>query len=95
MTITIKDAPVEVLESHECVEFTPGGEETVSGRISALQLKRLARKKGTQMFMVFVKQVDEPDAQVATVTLSSAASDDCLIPKKRLEQILFKYKHGF
>jgi hypothetical protein len=95
MTITIKSAPVEVLQSNERVGFTPGGEEVVSGRISALQLKRLARKKGTQVFMVFVKQVDEPDAQVATVTLSSAASDDCLIPKKRLEQILFKYKRVF
>ena len=94
MTVSVKDTPVVVPAGGTPVSTTSGGGEKYP-RISALQLKRLARKPGTELFLVIVRPVDQPDERLATVQLSSAVENDSLIPKKRLQKILDKYKKVF
>ena len=94
MTVSVQDSTVVLPAGETPLGTTSGGGEECA-RISALQLKRLARKPGTELFLVIVRPVAEPDAHLASVTVSFAAQDDSLIPKKRLQKILDKYKKVF
>ncbi len=76
-------------------ELTPGGGEMHDGRVSALRMKKLARERNIELFLVFVKQVDTPDARCATVSAAENISEDCMIAKEWLQRILDKHKAVF
>ena len=74
---------------------TSGGGEAPDGRISALRMKKLARKRDTETFLVLVKQVDIPDARCAALTSADNITDDCMIAKDKLQRILDRHKKVF
>ena len=79
----------------ESAGLAPGGGEMHDGRVSALRMKNLARKRDTELFLVLVKQVDTPDERCATVSAAENISEDCMIAKERLQRILDKHKAVF
>jgi hypothetical protein len=96
MTITVRDGLNRTVTSGDGA-FTPGGGEMLDGRISALQMKRLARKPDTELFLVVVNKVPdqtvEPDARCASAAFEGG--NECLIPQGRLQKILDRYKSVF
>ncbi len=87
---------VAVSGTSHTLEASSGDEEKLQDpRISALQLRKAARKRGTMMFLVIIRPLEQPDARCASAAVSLEASDDALIPKQRLQRILDKYKAVF
>jgi transposase InsO family protein len=76
-----------------------GGGETADAVecLSALQLKRLARKRGTHVFVVMVKPVSETPPPAGDVCCAALSADTgtTLIAPERLQRILEKYKGVF
>ena len=90
MTVTIRGAP-RTVNSMTADALASGGGEVQDARISALQMKKLARKRGTECFLVLVKEVVVPDARCAAVTSATETiSEDSLIAKEKLQRIVDK-----
>eukprot|EP00878_Enallax_costatus_P001624 GHUV01001775.1.p1 GENE.GHUV01001775.1~~GHUV01001775.1.p1 ORF type:complete len:1469 (+),score=368.37 GHUV01001775.1:420-4826(+) len=99
MTVSIRISPITIETTTKPIAPQPGGGETPRVkdediRISALQLKRMSRKKGTEMFLVVLKRVDEADAKCAALN-ASASEEEPLIADSKLQKLLDKYKVVF
>lgn len=96
MSVSHRDSPRVIHAGEEHGSSPGGGEGQGDTRISALQLKKLARKRGAALFLVVVKPIEgTADAKCASAAVSIETDDNALIPKKRLQRILDKYKAVF